>query len=140
MPSWTDNAPTPKTLTESSHMRDPLAYRLKKFFLGKPLNRHTLGHQRLKKRFALGVLSSDPISSSAYGTEQILVVLIPTFGLLAFSMLMPMTAVVLAVLIIITLSYRNVISTYTHSGGAYIVARDNFKPIVAQIAAVALLS
>ncbi len=139
MPSWTDNAPTPKTLTESSHMRDPFLYRLKKFFLGKPLNRHTLGHQRLKKRFALGVLSSDPISSSAYGTEQILVVLIPTFGLLAFSMLMPMTAVVLAVLIIITLSYRNVISTYTHSGGAYIVARDNFKPIVAQIAAVALI-
>jgi amino acid transporter len=126
-------------MSESSHMRDPLAYRLKKFLLGKPLNRHTLGHQRLKKRYALGVLSSDPISSSAYGTEQILVVLIPTFGLLAFSMLMPMTMVVLTVLLIITLSYRNVISTYTHSGGAYIVARDNFRPIVAQIAAVALI-
>lgn len=139
MPSWTDNAPTPKTLSESAHMRDPLAYRLKRFLLGNPLNRHTLGHQRLKKRYALGVLSSDPISSSAYGTEQILVVLVPTFGLLAFSMLMPMTAVVLAVLLIITLSYRNVISTYTHSGGAYIVARDNFRPVVAQLAAVALI-
>ena len=107
--------------------------------LGKPLNRHSLAHQRLKKRYALGVLSSDPISSSAYGTEQILVVLVPTFGILAFSMLMPMTAVVLAVLIIITLSYRNVISTYTQFGGAYIVARDNFRPVVAQIAAVALI-
>jgi len=139
MPSWTDNPPTPKALSESSHMRDTFGYRLKKFFLGNPLNRHTLGHQRLKKRYALGVLSSDPISSSAYGTEQILVVLIPAFGIAAFAMLMPMTAVVLMVLLIITLSYRNVISTYTHSGGAYIVARDNFRPIVAQLAAVALI-
>ena len=120
-------------------MRDSLAYRFKRFFLGNPLNRHTLGHQRLKKRYALGVLSSDPISSSAYGTEQILVVLIPTFGVAAFTMLMPMTGVVLLVLLIITLSYRNVISTYTHSGGAYIVARDNFRPVVAQLAAVALI-
>lgn len=104
MPSWTDNPPTPKALSESSHMRDSLAYRLKKFFLGNPLNRHTLGHQRLKKRYALGVLSSDPISSSAYGTEQILVVLIPAFGIAAFAMLMPMTAIVLLVLLIITLS------------------------------------
>jgi hypothetical protein len=108
--SWTDNAPKPEALQESPHMRDSLSYRLKKMLLGKPLNRHSLAHQRLKKRYALGVLSSDPISSSAYGTEQILVVLVPTFGILAFSMLMPMTAVVLAVLIIITLSYRNVIS------------------------------
>ncbi len=120
-------------------MRDPLSYRIKKFFLGAPLNRHTLGHQRLKKRYALGVLSSDPISSSAYGTEQILVGLIPAFGIAAFSLLMPMTAVVLTVLIIITLSYRNVISTYVHFGGAYIVARDNFGTVTAQIAAVALI-
>ncbi|MFM8843702.1 MAG: APC family permease, partial [Actinomycetota bacterium] len=139
MKSWTDDAPKPEALQESPHMRDSLSYRLKKMLLGKPLNRHTLAHQRLKKRYALGVLSSDPISSSAYGTEQILVVLVPTFGILAFSMLMPMTAVVLAVLIIITLSYRNVISTYTQFGGAYMVARDNFRPLIAQIAAVALI-
>ncbi|MFM7775686.1 MAG: DNA-binding protein, partial [Actinomycetota bacterium] len=81
--SWTDNAPSPKALSEHAHMRDPLSYRIKKFLLGSPLNRHTLGHQRLKKRYALGVLSSDPISSSAYGTEQILVGLIPVFGLMA---------------------------------------------------------
>ncbi|MFM8205623.1 MAG: APC family permease, partial [Actinomycetales bacterium] len=137
--SWTDNAPSPKALSEHAHMPDPLSYRIKKFLLGAPLNRHTLGHQRLKKRYALGVLSSDPISSSAYGTEQILVGLIPAFGLAAFSLLMPMTAVVLTVLVIITLSYRNVISTYVHFGGAYIVARDNFGTVTAQIAAVALI-
>jgi amino acid transporter len=137
--SWTDNAPSPKALAEHAHLRDPLLYRIKKFLLGSPLNRHTLGHQRLKKRYALGVLSSDPISSSAYGTEQILVGLIPVFGLMAFSLLMPMTFVVLMILVIITLSYRNVISTYVHFGGAYIVARENFGTVTAQLAAVALI-
>jgi amino acid transporter len=137
--SWTDDAPSPKALSEHAHLKDPLSYRIKKFLLGAPLNRHTLGHQRLKKRYALGVLSSDPISSSAYGTEQILVGLIPAFGIAAFSLLMPMTAVVLTVLVIITLSYRNVISTYVHFGGAYIVARENFGTVTAQIAAVALI-
>ncbi len=137
--SWTDNAPSPKALAEHTHLRDPLLYRIKKFVLGSPLNRHSLGHQRLKKRYALGVLSSDPISSSAYGTEQILVGLIPVFGLMAFSLLMPMTFVVLVILVIITLSYRNVISTYVHFGGAYIVARENFGTVTAQLAAVALI-
>ena len=137
--SWTDGAPSPKALQEHAHLRDPFTYRLKKFFLGAPLNRHTLSHQRLKKRYALGILSSDCISSSAYGSEQILIALLPAFGLAAFTLLMPMTFVVLTVLLIITLSYRNVISVYTQFGGAYIVSRDNFGPVVAQIAAVALI-
>jgi len=137
--SWTDDAPTPKALQEHAHLRDPFTYRLKKSLLGNPLNRHTLSHQRLKKRYALGILSSDCISSSAYGSEQILVALLPAFGLAAFTLLMPMTFVVLMVLLIITLSYRNVISVYTQFGGAYIVSRDNFGPVVAQIAAVALI-
>jgi amino acid transporter len=98
-----------------------------------------LGHQRLKKRFALGILSSDCISSSAYGSEQILIALLPAFGLAAFAILMPMTAIVLVILTIITLSYRNVINVYTKTGGAYIVSRDNFGPVVAQVAAVALM-
>lgn len=137
--SWTDDAPTPKALKEHAHLKDPFSYRLKRFFLGEPLNRHTLSHQRLEKRYALGILSSDCISSSAYGPEQILVALIPAFGLAAYSLMMPMAFVVLLVLLIITLSYRNVISVYTQYGGAYIVARDNFGPVTAQIAAVALI-
>ena len=137
--SWTDNAPSPKALSDHTHLRDPLSYRIKKFLLGAPLNRHTLGHQRLEKRYALGILSSDCISSSAYGSEQILVALLPAFGLAAYTILMPMTFIVLAVLTIITLSYRNVIANYTQFGGAYIVAKDNFGPVIAQIAAVALI-
>ena len=137
--SWTDDAPTPVVLQDHAHLKDSFFYTLKRRILGNPLNRHSLGHQRLSKRYALGILSSDCISSSAYGSEQILIALLPAFGLAAFSILMPMTAVVLVILTIITLSYRNVINVYTKTGGAYIVSRDNFGPVVAQIAAVALM-
>ena len=137
--SWTDDAPTPVVLQDHAHLKDSFFYTLKRRLLGNPLNRHSLGHQRLSKRYALGILSSDCISSSAYGSEQILIALLPAFGLAAFSILMPMTAIILVILTIITLSYRNVINVYTKTGGAYIVSRDNFGPVVAQIAAVALM-
>ena len=137
--SWTDGAPAPVALQDHAHLRDPLTYKVKKWFLGGALNRHSLDHQRLKKRYALGILSSDCISSSAYGSEQILIALLPAFGLAAFTILMPMTGIVIAILILITLSYRNVIHVYTKTGGAYIVSRDNFGPVVAQVAAVALM-
>ena len=103
--SWTDGAPAPVALQDHAHLSDPLSYKIKKKILGGPLNRHTLSHQRLKKRYALGILSSDCISSSAYGSEQILLALLPAFGLAAFSLLIPLTGVVLVILTIITLSY-----------------------------------
>ena len=129
----------PMALQEHAHLKDPFLYKLKKALLGNPLNRHSLSHQRLTKRFALGILSSDCISSSAYGSEQILIALLPAFGLAAFGILMPMTMVVLAVLIIVTFSYREVVQIYTKSGGAYVVSRDNLSPLFSQIAAVALM-
>lgn len=137
--SWTDDAPTPKALQEHAHLRDPFSYRLKRFFLGEPLNRHTLGEQRLSKRNAFGILSSDCVSSSAYGGEQILVALIPAFGLMAFSLFTPMLAVILFMLFIITLSYRDVINTYTRAGGAYVVARENFGVNISLVAAIELM-
>ena len=137
--AWTDDAPQPMVLQDHAHLRDPLSYKIKKALLGKPLNRHTLSHQRLSKVFALGILSSDCISSAAYGTENILIYLLPAFGLAGYNILMPMTLVVLAVLLIVTLSYREVVMAYTRTGGSYVVARDNFGPVVAQVAAVALM-
>ncbi len=137
--SWTDDAPEPMVLKEHAQLDDPISYKVKKKLLGNPLNRHSLSHQRLSKKFALGILSSDCISSSAYGSEQILLALLPAFGLAAFSILLPMTLIVLIVLVIITFSYREVVMLYTKSGGAYVVSRDNFGPVVAQIAAVALM-
>ncbi len=137
--SWIDEAPAPQILKEHAHLKDPLSYKAKKAILGKPLNRHLLSHQRLSKVFALGILSSDCISSSAYGTENILYYLLPAFGLAGFSILMPMTLIILSILVIVTLSYREVVMVYTKTGGSYVVARENFGPVVAQIAAVALM-
>src|SRR6476620_9605506 len=75
------------------------------------------------KRTALSVLSSDCISSSAYGSEEILLVLIPLFGLSAYTLLLPMTGIVLVVLVLVTLTYRWVVTTSTAAGGSYVVAR-----------------
>lgn len=116
-----------------------LGYRLKRVVLGKPLVTSQLHEERLSKKAALGVLSSDCISSSAYGTEEMLIFLLPAFGLAGFHILLPMTFVVLAVLLVMTALYRQVVMIYTQAGGSYVVARENFGPKVAQIASVALL-
>ena len=120
------------------HPRDP-AYRLKNRLLGPPLVTEQLASERLSKPIALGVLSPDCISSSAYGTEEMLTQLVPYVGLAAFTLVVPITLAILGVLFFVTLSYLEVIPLYTKAGGSYVVARDNFGPRIAQIAAVALL-
>ena len=88
-----------------------------------------LSEERLSKPLALGVLSPDGISSSAYGSEQILVELLKGgLGIAAFTLLLPLTGVVLFVLALVVLSYREVVSVYTKTGGSYVVARENFGP------------
>ncbi|MGH3197041.1 MAG: amino acid permease [Streptosporangiaceae bacterium] len=114
-------------------------YTAKRRLLGPPMINAQLREQRLPKFLALGVLSPDGISSSAYGTEEILIELIQLFGVTAFAVLMPMTAVILFVMLLVVLLYREVVVVYTRAGGSYVVARDNFGPRIAQVAAVALL-
>ena len=114
-------------------------YRLKNRLLGPPLVTEQLASERLSKPIALGVLAPDCISSSAYGTEQMLTQLVPYVGLAAFTLVVPITLAILGVLFFVTLSYLDVIALYTKAGGSYVVARDNFGPKIAQIAAVALL-
>jgi amino acid transporter len=126
-------------LSASVTIPERLSYRIKRALLGEPLVTARLQEEKLSKKAALGVLSSDCISSSAYGTEEMLVALVPVFGLASYHILGPMTAVVIGVLILMTLSYREVVMVYTKAGGSYVVARDNFGPRVAQIAAVALM-
>ena len=118
--------------------RDP-RYRLKNRLLGPPLVTEQLASERLGKPIALGVLAPDCISSSAYGTEEMLTQLVPYVGLAAFTLVVPITFAILGVLFFVTLSYLEVIKLYTKAGGSYVVARDNFGPKIAQIAAVALL-
>ena len=127
-------------LTRGDNVPETFSYGLKRRLLGPPLVNDQLGEERLSKPLALGVLCPDGISSSAYGTEEILIELLHSgLGLAAFTLLMPITGVVLLVLILVVLSYREVVMVYTRTGGSYVVARDNFGPRVAQIAAVALL-
>src|SRR5215475_8673217 len=118
---------------------DPLWYTAKRKLLGPPLVNEQLGEQRLSKPLALGVLSPDGISSSAYGTEEILIALVPIAGIAAFTLILPLTLVILLVMTLVVLSYREVVMVYIRPGGSYVVARENFGPRVAQIAAVALL-
>src|SRR5690348_7973752 len=112
---------------------------MKRRLLGPPMVNEQLRHQRLSNFLALGVLSPDGISSSAYGTEEILIALLPLFGLAAFTIILPMTLVILVVMTLVVLSYREVVMVYIRPGGSYVVARENFGPKIAQIAAVALL-
>ncbi len=115
-------------------------YSAKVRLLGPPMVNEELQGERLSKPLALGVLSCDGISSAAYGTEEILIELVPIFGLVAFStLLMPMTLVILLGIALVVLSYREVVTVYTKAGGSYVVARENFGPRIAQVAAVALL-
>jgi amino acid transporter len=114
-------------------------YTAKRRLLGPPLVNSDLGEQRLSKPLALGVLSPDGISSSAYGTEEILIALLPMAGLAAFTLILPMTMVILLVMTLVVLSYREVVMIYIRPGGSYVVARQNFGPRIAQICAVALL-
>ncbi|MGH3274694.1 MAG: amino acid permease [Streptosporangiaceae bacterium] len=121
-------------------MGESLGYALKQRLLGRPLINEQLGEQRLSKRLALGVLAPDGISSSAYGTEEILIELLKGgLGAAAFTLILPLTGVVLFVMILVVLAYREVVTVYTRAGGSYVVARENFGPRVAQVAAIALL-
>src|ERR1700746_1361145 len=116
-----------------------LWYSAKRRRRGPPLVNQDLGEQRSSNPLALGVLSPDGISSSAYGTEEILIALVPYVGLAAFALLLPMTLVILLVMVLVLLSYREIVMVYIRPGGSYVVARENFGPRIAQVCAVALL-
>jgi amino acid transporter len=120
--------------------RDSRRYRLKNRLLGPPLHTEQLEHERLGKPTALAVFASDNLSSSAYATEEMLRVLIPVIGLGAFALVVPITTALLVVLFFLILSYRQTIKAYPSAGGAYMVTRDNFGLLPAQVAGVALLT
>jgi amino acid transporter len=111
----------------------------KRIFLGKPLTSEQLESERLSNPVALGAISPDAISSTAYGPEQVMHVLLPLVGMVAFTLLLPIIGVVLLILALVTASYRQVVMAYAQAGGAYVVARENFGPRIAQIATAALL-
>src|SRR3984957_9866395 len=137
--SGAEKPPARTYATVAASLPERLSYRIKKLVLGPPLVTDQLAGQRLGKPTALAVLSSDVMSSSAYASEEILRVLIPIGGLVAFSLVTPITGAIVAVLAVVTICYRDVVRSYPKAGGSYVVSRDNFGPNVAQIAGAALL-
>jgi len=137
--STTSRPPVPLPGVAGEDIPESRRYRLKNRLLGPPLVTEQLATERLSRPVALGVLAPDCISSSAYGTEEMLTQLVPYVGLAAFALVVPITLAILGVLFFVTLSYLEVIQLYTKAGGSYVVARDNFGPKIAQIAATALL-
>jgi len=137
-PHWLNPRPTVAGSAET--LPEALSYRLKRRLLGRPLVSEQIHSERLGKPTALAVLSSDVVSSSAYATESVLRILIPAAGVGAFLLITPITGLLLLVLGIVCLCYRNVVKAYPVSGGSYVVSRENFGYTVAQIPGAALLA
>jgi amino acid transporter len=112
---------------------------LKRLVFGQPLASDRLEHERLTKKTALAVLSSDAISSVAYATEQTLIVL-AILGTMALDYIVPISAVIVGLLVLVALSYRQTIFAYPSGGGSYTVARDNLGTTPGLVAAAALLT
>src|SRR6185437_8003641 len=112
---------------------------LKRILFGRPLASDRLEHERLSKKTALAVLSSDAISSVAYATDQILLVL-GVLGSAALSYVVPISAVIAGLLALVALSYRQTIFAYPRGGGSYTVAKENLGQMPGLIAAASLLT
>ncbi len=99
--------------------------KLKRLLIGRPLKNEALSGEKLNVFWGLPLLSSDAISSVAYAGSEILLVLIPAVGMLAFGQLTYISAGIIALLAILVLSYRQIIDSYPNGGGAYVVAKEN---------------
>ena len=128
---------TSETLLERGGWQRVLG-RVRSFVVGRPISSEREEHERLTKAKALAVFSSDNISSSAYGPEEIMRVL-AVAGTGVLSLTVPLAALIIGMLAIVTMSYRQTIKAYPHGGGSYIVAKDNLGEIPALAAGAALL-
>src|SRR5688500_14512198 len=115
---------------------------LKRVLVGRPLSTHEADHQRLPNSIALSTFSSDPISSTAYATEEILFVIAAAAGsslALGLSKLVPMAFAVAILLTIVVTSYRQTIFAYPGGGGSYVVSRENLGKYPSLVAGASLL-
>ncbi len=123
-----------------------MASTLKRFLIGRPLATDEADHQRIPKTIGLAVFSSDAISSTAYATQEILLVLVPVGGMAVlsqsnytFGYLTPIAILVAVLLAIVSNSYRQTIHAYPDGGGAYVVSRENLGEVPALVAGGSLL-
>src|SRR5262249_55443954 len=111
---------------------------LKRWVVGRPMPLAQARHERLSKRVALAVFSSDALSSVAYATEEILLVLVLA-GMAAAHLAVPIAMAISGLLLVVAISYQQTIHAYPSGGGSYIVARANLGPTPGLVAAAALL-
>jgi amino acid transporter len=111
---------------------------LKRLVIGQPLATEQLAHERLTKRIALAVFSSDALSSVAYATEAILIAL-SVAGTVGYAYLTPIAIGIALLLLTVAFSYRQTINAYPQGGGTYIVSRENLGQVPSLVAASALL-
>jgi len=108
------------------------------WLIGRPLATADAEHQTVGKAIGLAVFASDALSSTAYATQEILIILAAA-GAMAFHYVFPISLAIVILLIIVSISYEQTIHAYPGGGGAYIVARDNLGELPAQTAGAALL-
>src|SRR5205809_4430016 len=119
-----------------------MAYTLKRLLVGKAKRTAQAAFERLTKKTGLAVFASDALSSTAYASEEILLVLAVAYAYSqanAFNYVVPITLFIAVVLGIVAISYRQTIFAYPAGGGAYIVAKDNLGTTPGLVAAAALL-
>lgn len=116
-------------------------FNLGRALIGKPMETKELPHQAISRPIGLAVFASDALSSTAYATQEMLIILSLAGGSAAlFGLSIPLAIAIAVLLTIVTISYRQTIYAYPNGGGAYIVARDNLGELPAQIAGAALLT
>lgn len=112
---------------------------LSHWLIGRPLSTADAPHQTIGKAIGLAVFASDALSSTAYATQEIMVIL-AVAGTMAFGYVFPISIAIVILMAIVTISYEQTIHAYPGGGGAYIVARDNLGELPAQVAGAALLT
>ncbi len=112
---------------------------IRTWLIGRPLSTADAPHQAIRKIVGLAVFSSDAMSSVAYATQEMFVVLAAA-GTMAYGISIPISLAIVGLLVILTISYEQTIHAYPGGGGAYIVSRDNLGELPAQTAAAALLT
>jgi amino acid transporter len=127
----------PEAPPESQTVAPPR--RARRLLVGRPMRTGQLDEQLLSKTLALPIFASDPLSSVAYATESALVVLLAASASSAH-LVFPISIAIAALLAIVVLSYRQTVSVYQSSGGAYIVARENLGTLPSLVAGAALMT
>ncbi len=129
--------------SKATVLRRPTSYQpprsWRTWLLGRPLPTADAESETIGKKIGLAVFASDALSSTAYATQEILVVL-AVAGIAAFALAIPISIAIVALLAIVTLSYEQIIHAYPNGGGAYIVSRDNLGELAAEVAGSALLT